>query len=262
MRGLSAGNVATQSGGSINGFPNVAIYLDEQSGQLPGRNLDVYAAISSALRCLRGPGNALRRRSSGRRHPLYHEQAEAQQDRGEHFWKLRRDRGGDPNTDITAVLNVPLIADKLACALWSTTTGAAVTSTMCGHLHAQTQGPTSASTMRTIRPGCSRRRRRVRFRPISIINNNAIAAKAIHPVTYQGVRVAARWDFADDWSALITQSYQDMDAEGVFYQDAEELRRRCAPQAVGHAVHNSYNKTGFENTALTINGRIGVLRAV
>ena len=36
MRGLSAGSVPTQSGGSINGFPNVAIYLDEQSGQLPG----------------------------------------------------------------------------------------------------------------------------------------------------------------------------------------------------------------------------------
>src|ERR1700719_4916906 len=44
MRGLSAGTNGTQSGGSINGFPNVAIYLDDQSGQLPGRNLDIYAA--------------------------------------------------------------------------------------------------------------------------------------------------------------------------------------------------------------------------
>jgi iron complex outermembrane recepter protein len=41
MRGLSAGSNGTQSGGSITGFPNVAIYLDDQSGQLPGRNLDV-----------------------------------------------------------------------------------------------------------------------------------------------------------------------------------------------------------------------------
>lgn len=44
MRGLSAGSQASQYGGSITGFPNVAIYLDEQSAQLPGRNLDVYAA--------------------------------------------------------------------------------------------------------------------------------------------------------------------------------------------------------------------------
>src|SRR5947209_14947571 len=55
MRGLSAGNVATQSGGSINGFPNVAIYLDEQSGQLPGRNLDVYAADLERIEVLEAP---------------------------------------------------------------------------------------------------------------------------------------------------------------------------------------------------------------
>ena len=44
MRGLSTGFQGIQSGGSINGFPNVAVYLDDQSGQLPGRNLDVYTA--------------------------------------------------------------------------------------------------------------------------------------------------------------------------------------------------------------------------
>src|SRR5207237_8139694 len=59
MRGLSAGNVATQSGGSINGFPNVAIYLDEQSGQLPGRNLDVYAADLERVEVLEGPQGTL-----------------------------------------------------------------------------------------------------------------------------------------------------------------------------------------------------------
>ena len=59
MRGLSAGNVATQSGGSINGFPNVAIYLDDQSGQLPGRNLDVYAADLERVEVLEGPQGTL-----------------------------------------------------------------------------------------------------------------------------------------------------------------------------------------------------------
>ena len=43
MRGLSVGAAGSQSSGTIGGFPNVAIYLDEQSGQLPARNLDVYA---------------------------------------------------------------------------------------------------------------------------------------------------------------------------------------------------------------------------
>src|SRR6266702_5416716 len=59
MRGLSAGSNGTQSGGSINGFPNVAIYLDDQSGQLPGRNLDVYAADLERVEVLEGPQGTL-----------------------------------------------------------------------------------------------------------------------------------------------------------------------------------------------------------
>ena len=77
MRGLSVGDQGTQSGGSINGFPNVAIYLDEQSGQLPGRNLDVYAADLERVEVLEGPqGTLVRRGRSGRRHSLHHQQAE------------------------------------------------------------------------------------------------------------------------------------------------------------------------------------------
>src|SRR6184192_1889958 len=44
MRGLSAGSQASQGSGSTGVWPNVAIYLDTQSGQLPNRNLDIYAA--------------------------------------------------------------------------------------------------------------------------------------------------------------------------------------------------------------------------
>jgi len=86
MRGLSAGNVATQSGGSINGSRR-AIYLDEQSVSCrpqPG----CVRSRSRGIEVLRGPTDAVRRRSSRRRHPLYHEQAEAQQDRGEAFLEV------------------------------------------------------------------------------------------------------------------------------------------------------------------------------
>src|SRR5579871_2921116 len=56
MRGLSAGaSAGSQSTGTIGGFPNVAIYLDDQSGQLPGRNLDIYAADLERIEVLEGP---------------------------------------------------------------------------------------------------------------------------------------------------------------------------------------------------------------
>jgi outer membrane receptor protein involved in Fe transport len=49
MRGLSAepggpGGGGSQGSGTTGQFPNVAVYLDDQSASLPGRNLDIYAA--------------------------------------------------------------------------------------------------------------------------------------------------------------------------------------------------------------------------
>jgi len=44
MRGLSVGVTGQQGTGTTGPIPNVAVYLDEISGALPGRNMDVYAA--------------------------------------------------------------------------------------------------------------------------------------------------------------------------------------------------------------------------
>src|SRR6266480_382169 len=44
IRGLATSIGGTQGVGATGSFPNVATYLDDQSGQVPGRNLDIYAA--------------------------------------------------------------------------------------------------------------------------------------------------------------------------------------------------------------------------
>src|ERR1700676_2803855 len=59
MRGLSAGVQPSQGSGSTGLFPNVAIYLDDQSGQLPNRNLDIYAADLDRIEVLEGPQGTL-----------------------------------------------------------------------------------------------------------------------------------------------------------------------------------------------------------
>ncbi len=264
MRGLSAGNVATQSGGSINGFPNVAIYLDEQSGQLPGRNLDVYAADLERIEVLEGPQGTLF--GAGAQAGVIRyitNKPKLNKTEASISGSYGVTAGGDPNTDITAVLNLPLIADKLAVR------GVVYDDQRGGYINNVPATFTrNAATDLGIHyanypSGCSPTTTPCQVPPGSVvINNQAIAAKAINPVTYQGVRVAARWDFADDWSALITQSYQDMDAEGVFYQMPRSSDGVPLPKQSVTLFHNSYNKDRFENTALTIAGRIGVLRAV
>src|SRR5258706_12818603 len=59
MRGLATTEDGEQSSGATGSFPNVAVYLDEQSAQLPGRNLDIYAADIERIEVLEGPQGTL-----------------------------------------------------------------------------------------------------------------------------------------------------------------------------------------------------------
>jgi iron complex outermembrane recepter protein len=95
-----------------------------------------------------------------------------------------------------------------------------------------------------------------------VINNNNIAANAINPVTYQGIRVSGLWDINNDWNALLTQSYQNIEADGVFYQMPSSSDGVPLPKQSVTLFNDSYNKDKFENTALTINGRINELKLV
>jgi outer membrane receptor protein involved in Fe transport len=272
MRGLSAGSVPTQSGGSINGFPNVALYLDEQSGQLPGRNLDVYAADLERIEVLAGPQGTLFGagaqagviRYITNKPKLGKTEASVTADYGV-------TAGGDPNTNLTAMINLPVIADTLAVRAVifndrrggyinnvpgtftrkATDAGIGVANypTGCGP-NAPANTPPDKVVPCQVPPGSP------------VINNYLMTGNAINPVTYQGLRVSALWQISPDWSALITQSYQNMDAEGVFYQMPTSSDGVPLPKQSVTLFNPSYNKDKFENTAWTFNGRIGALEAV
>ena len=59
VRGLATADAGIQGSGFTVAFPNVAVYLDEQSAQLPGRNLDIYAADLERIEVLEGPQGTL-----------------------------------------------------------------------------------------------------------------------------------------------------------------------------------------------------------
>jgi iron complex outermembrane receptor protein len=115
MRGLSVGAAGSQSSGTIGGFPNVAIYLDEQSGQLPARNLDVYAADLERIEILEGPQGTLfgaGAQAGVVRYITNKPKLNVTEGSVEAGYGVTAH--GDPNTDLTAVLNLPLISDTLA----------------------------------------------------------------------------------------------------------------------------------------------------
>jgi outer membrane receptor protein involved in Fe transport len=264
MRGMSSGSVPTQSGGSINGFPNVAIYLDEQSGQLPGRNLDVYAADLERIEVLAGPQGTLF--GAGAQAGVIRyitNKPKLNTTEASVIAGYGVTAGGDPNANLTAVLNLPLVADTLAvrAVIYNESRGGYINNVPGTFTRKATDGGIHYANYPT---GCG-------TPPVGpcqpppnapVINNNSLVANAINPVTYQGLRVSALWHISDDWDALITQSYQNMDAEGVFYQMPTSSDGVPLPPQSVTLFNQSYNKDRFENTAWTFTGRIGALKAV
>src|SRR5215469_13179155 len=115
MRGMSSGSVPTQSGGSINGFPNVAIYLDEQSGQLPGRNLDVYAADLERIEVLAGPQGTLFG-AGAQAGVIRYITNKPKLDKFEFIANAGYGitSGGDPSNNLDVTVNIPVIKDTAA----------------------------------------------------------------------------------------------------------------------------------------------------
>jgi len=264
MRGLSTGNQGIQSGGSINGFPNVAVYLDDQSGQLPGRNLDVYAADLERVEVLEGPQGTLF--GAGAQAGVIRyitNKPRLNKTEASFSGSYGVTAGGDPNSDLQAVINLPLIADTLAvrAVIYNDQRGGYINNVPgtftrkasdfgihyanypdgCGDPQVlPCQVPPSAAS----------------------ISNANIARRAINPVTYKGARLSGLWQINDDWSALITQSYQDMDAQGVFYSMPKGSDGETLPPQSVTLFNDSYSKDKFSNTAWTINGKLGPLHAV
>ncbi len=263
MRGLSAGSDGTQSGGSISGFPNVAVYLDDQSGQLPGRNLDIYAADLDHVEVLEGPQGTLFGAGAQAGAIRYiTNKPKINVTEGSVTAGYGTTAGGDPNSDLTAVLNLPLITDKLAvrAVFYNDQRGGYINNVPATFTRKSTDlgigyayyptGCGPATTPCDVPPGSP------------AINNYAIARNAINPATYQGFRASALWKINDYWDALITQMYQNINADGVFYQMPHGSDGEPLPKQSVTLFNNSFNKDKIANTSLTINGRIGELHAV
>src|SRR5579859_1475254 len=269
MRGLSAGSQPSQGSGSTGLWPNVAIYLDNQSGQLPGRNLDVYAADLNRIEVLEGPQGTLYG-AGAEAGVIRYITNEPKLDATEANVKAGYGvtAHGDPNSDLTAVLNLPLIEGKMAVrgVIYNDHRGGYIDNVPATFTRKNTDiGIHYAQYAANALGQCPDGQPNAGFcvPPGSpTVNNNNLAGRAINPVTYEGIRVELLYKFNDDWNALITQSYQSMDSRGVFYQQ---------PNASGGAPLNplevtlfspSYDKDKFESTAWTLNGKFGDLKAV
>ncbi|HEY2340984.1 MAG TPA: TonB-dependent receptor plug domain-containing protein, partial [Steroidobacteraceae bacterium] len=194
MRGLSAGSQASQGSGSTGLWPNVAIYLDNQSGQLPNRNLDIYAADIDRIEVLAGPQGTLFGAGAEAGVIRYITNAP----------KLDRTEGnvtatygvtasGDPNTAVNAVLNLPLIEGKMAAraVIYSDRRGGYIDNVPATFTRKNTDIGMVFAYYPAVGGVCPDAKPNNGYcvPPGSpVLNNFLIAHSNINPVTYQGVR--------------------------------------------------------------------------
>jgi iron complex outermembrane recepter protein len=251
IRGLATGATGIQSSGVIGSFPNVSVYLDEQSAQLAHRNLDIYTADLERIEILEGPQGT-----------LFGAGAEA----GVVRYITNKPKlnvtetlvsagyatttHGAPSSNLDATINLPLIPDKLAVrgVIYDERRGGYINNTPATFARADSDlglyyayaGSVPANSV--------------------VIDNSNLVANDINSVSYKGLRVEALYQFDDDWSVLLAQSYQNMDVNGVFTEMAADSLGVPQPELTVQLFNPSFARDRFENTALTIEGRAGALK--
>jgi iron complex outermembrane receptor protein len=253
MRGLSVGFAGSQSSASINPFPNVATYLDEQSLTFPGRNLDVYMVDMERIEVLEGPQGTLfggGAEAGVLRYITNKPKLNVTEGRAEASFGTTAH--GDPNTAINAVLNLPLIQDTLA---------------VRGVFYNDRRGGYIDNV-----PGTFTRNPNVDKGPnaysssypanLATYNNYLLVKRAQNPVTYQGFRVSALYQINDDWNVLIQDSYQYLDAEGMPVQFPVSLGLTPLQPLQETSFMPAWNRDKSNSTAWTVNGKIGDLKAI
>ena len=268
MRGLSAGAQQFQGSGSTGYFPNVAVYLDNQSVQLPSRNLDVYVVDISRIEVLEGPQGTLFGAGAEAGVIRYITNApkldktEASVNAG-----YSATAHGDPNTNLTAVLNLPLIPEKMAvrAVVYSDARGGYINNVPATFTRKNTDLGIHYANYPAVNGKCPDGLPNAGWcvPPGSpVLNNAALVKNAINPVTYKGIRGELLFKFNDDWDLLLSQMNQNMDAQGVFYQQPNASDGAQLQPLQVTLFNNPRVSDKFSNTAWTVNGKIGQLKAI
>jgi iron complex outermembrane recepter protein len=268
MRGISAGSQGTQGSGLVSMWPVVAVYLDDQAVQLPNRNLDIYAVDLDRVEVLEGPQGTLFG-SSALAGAIRYITNKPKLDtvEGNASASYGFTAGGDPNNAITGVFNLPIIPHHLAMRFvaYSDHRGGYIDNVAGSFTRHDTDLGIHYANYPAVNGQCPDGGANNGYcvPPGSpVANNAAFVGNNINPVTYQGGRLEALYQINDDWSFLVTQMYQAMDADGVFYQfpngsDGEKLG---PDQVTLFSPNSNYDK--FDNTAWTLEGKLGFLNAL
>lgn len=261
MRGLSAGFAGQQSSATISGFPNVALYLDDQSMQFPARNADVYVADIERIEVLEGPQGTLFGGGAQAGVVRYI----TNKPRTDKFSAAMEGSfggtaGGAVNGAFNAMVNLPIIQDKLAirAVVYADHRGGYIDN----KLSTFTRRPTDLGSYylafgnngNQLTP--AQQSREGNYDNASLVEDN------FNPVDYAGGRVALKWEVAPDWDILVSQAYQSLNTKGTFAVQSYTYDYAPLTGLSSTLFSPQFTKDEYYNTAWSVNGKIGDFKLI
>ena len=250
IRGLGGSGSGNQSQATTAPFPNVALYLDDQSMQFPARNNDVYLVDMERVEVLEGPQGTLfggGAQAGAIRYITNKPRLGVTEGAANAAYGVTA--GGDPNYNANLTLNLPF-GDHLA---------------LRGVVFSDHQGGYISNVPDTIAvppvtvavPGGPP------LRPGSApAPNDGVQGTNLNTVQYGGARLSALYRFNDNWDVLLQQNYQRFEADGYFYEYPIDPNGKPLGDHEITAWRPAFSKDDYESTAWTVTGHIADLKTV
>ena len=246
IRGLAVDPVNVFLSAAQGSSPNVALYLDEQPVQVPGRNLDVYVADMERIEVLPGPqGTLFGASSQAGTVRLITNKPKFEVSESGFNASLFNTSNGDMSSSFDAFVNVPMsdtwairgvlynannggYIDNVA-GVWSSEGRGAFGGPLGNYAEAATYVETP---------------------------NNHLVESNFNDSSYEGFRLSSAHTINDDWDLLISHMDQTIEADGVWDYDPAvgDLQvQRYVPDTL---------EDSFSQTSITLEGRLGKLDVV
>jgi len=226
--------------------PNVALYLDEQPVQVPGRNLDVYVADMERIEVLPGPqGTLFGASSQAGTVRLITNKPKFEVSESGFNASLFNTSNGDMSSSFDAFVNVPM-SDTWAIrgVLYNANNGGYIDN-VAGVWSSEGKGAFDGPL------GDYAEAEKYVETP-----NNHLVEADFNDSSYEGFRLSSAHTINDDWDLLISHMDQTIEADGVWDYDPAvgDLQvQRYVPDTL---------EDSFSQTSITLEGRLGKLDVV
>ena len=239
IRGLAVDSVNVMLATAAGSQPNVALYIDEQPAQVPGRNLDVYVADMERVEVLPGPQGTLFGASSqaGTVRLITNKPKFGVQEAGFNS-SVYHTYSGDLSNTFDGFVNIPMSDTWSVRGVYYNATQGGYIDNVDGTMSSQGKG-----SFATLTPTAT----------YKTIDNAEFTKDNFNEATYEGFRLSSKATFNDNWELLVTHIDQNLTTDGVWDYDPAvgDLEvRRFQPDTL---------EDGFDQTSITFDGRMGKL---